>query len=56
MITKKVLLAHICDIYTELDAIEEKLEKLAAKPKAKPATEGEKRGRGRPKGSKNKAK
>ena len=56
MITKKVLLAHICDIYTELDAIEEKLAKLTAKPKAKPATEGEKKGRGRPKGSKNQTK
>ena len=52
MITKKVLLAHICDIYAELDAIEEKLARLAVKP----ATEGEKKGRGRPKGSKNKAK
>lgn len=56
MITKKVLLAHICDLYKELDAIEDKLAKLEPKSKAKPATVGEKKGRGRPKGSKNKAK
>ena len=58
MLTKGVLLEYISDLWSEVTILEDRIAKLedSAKPKAKPSTEGEKKGRGRPKGSKNKTK
>lgn len=55
MLTKRILLEYISDLWSEVNLLEERIEKLedSAKPKAdkKPKAEKEKRKPGRPKGS-----
>lgn len=55
MLTKRVLLEYISDLWSEINILEDRIAKLEdnAKPKAdkKPKVEKEKRKPGRPKGS-----
>lgn len=50
MLTKRILLEYISDLWSEVNLLEERIEKLEKTPKSKPATKAKKKP-GRPKGS-----
>ena len=55
MLTKRILLEYISDLWSEANILEERIEELEKTLKSKPATK-EKKKPGRPKGSKSKDK